>query len=452
MTNTQKTPKKAAVNIANLKKSLKALPSTPKTFGGRIVGIPNLTGPVGAATPETQKQYPKLNAKCDTDVIDYFLCQIAQAKQLGKSDRLRKAAQAASPIFSAIEKIANWADRNSTVAQLQSLLSITDPEGVKQGIVFPGSETLNTLAYYSDVIEELLLVGNPNAPRQTGDFLHNGAFDKSVFQAAYIEEFSHDPHYYPGCFPSLLKLLGMMEQDVSIPDIRWIAYMLATTYVEASSRATVPMPVLKKGQPVLDKAGNPTTKPQTFYPARFEPSRENAPDPRKNYSHPVKIKKLQDGTVRVTEQNGKQYIATQSGRWRPLSKGAIPERNHTGTKDGYKKDDGEELVYAGRGYVQLTWWYLYLSSGNDIGRGLDLLLDPDLAIQHEIAYTVMATGMRDGTSFANGNKFSKYFFGNATTLQDWKRARAMVNGSDRAEPIAKLAVKFMITLLKAKLQ
>jgi len=105
----------------------------------------------------------------------------------------------------------------------------------------------------------------------------------------------------------------------------------------------------------------------------------------------------------------------------------------------YASDDGEELYYFGRGYVQLTWWNNYLDTGVLLGLGLDLLLDPDSVDDPEIAYKIISTGMRTGKGFANGRKFSQFFHGDHT---DYVHARSMVNGKSHQHEIGAIAQKF----------
>ncbi|MDP1097891.1 glycoside hydrolase family 19 protein, partial [Klebsiella quasipneumoniae] len=82
-----------------------------------------------------------------------------------------------------------------------------------------------------------------------------------------------------------------------------------------------------------------------------------------------------------------------------------------GTKDGgaavkaYETDDGAEQAFYGRGYVQLTWWSNYAAAGVAVGRGMGLLLDPELVKTPEVAYALMSHGMRTGEGFANGRRF-----------------------------------------------
>lgn len=86
-------------------------------------------------------------------------------------------------------------------------------------------------------------------------------------------------------------------------------------------------------------------------------------------------------------------------------------------------------VYYGRGFVQLTWDYNYKAMGSKLG--VDLFNKPELALNLDIATRILFRGMADGTF--TGKKLSQYF--NPST-EDWKNARRIINGLDKAELIA----------------
>ncbi|QTE37464.1 glycoside hydrolase family 19 protein [Mucilaginibacter gossypii] len=88
-----------------------------------------------------------------------------------------------------------------------------------------------------------------------------------------------------------------------------------------------------------------------------------------------------------------------------------------------------DQLYYGRGYVQLTWYENYLAMGRKLH--IDLLNNPDLALQPDISAKIMITGMTDG-SFT-GKKLSDYF-NNKTN--DPVNARRIINGTDVAATIA----------------
>jgi hypothetical protein len=124
-----------------------------------------------------------------------------------------------------------------------------------------------------------------------------------------------------------------------------------------------------------------------------------------------------------------------------------------GTKAGgaahktYVDDNGIEIAYFGRGYVQLTWWDNYATAGARLGRGLDFLLNPEAVKEIAIAYRLMSDGMCLGIGFSHGKTFARYFSGDS---RDYIAARAMVNGVDCAAEIAKYAEAFEAVLLASR--
>ena len=102
----------------------------------------------------------------------------------------------------------------------------------------------------------------------------------------------------------------------------------------------------------------------------------------RRYEKPVKVKEFNGGQARVTEQDGDQWIVDLNGVAKPTGKNKHPGlgTNPAGAvAKVYTDDDGTEAAYYGRGYAQLTWWSNYAAVGAQIGLGLDLLTDPDLA-------------------------------------------------------------------------
>lgn len=90
---------------------------------------------------------------------------------------------------------------------------------------------------------------------------------------------------------------------------------------------------------------------------------------------------------------------------------------------------GDGVKFHGRGYVQLTGRSNYRDMSNRLG--VDLVSNPELALETDIAARIIFEGMIDG-SFT-GKKLSDYF--NPTT-ENWKQARRIVNRLDKAELIA----------------
>jgi len=287
--------------------------------------------------------------------------------------------------------------------------------------------------------------------RAKPNYQHNGTYyDWQTFLAEFNAQFGKSGRYNAGCVPDLQVLLRMMQSDTGLTDVRQLAYMMATVMWETTSPTTVTEAAVdKKGRPLVDKkTKQPIMVQRKKWQMTMAPVNEVGEGKGRRYHEPVKVKQLADGGVRITEQDGDQFHVSPTGAITNLTKKAkMGSRDGAAATKVYEKDDGTELAYFGRGYVQLTWWSNYVKAGIAIGRGLDLLLDPELVKSPEIAYALMSHGMRTGAGFANGHKLSDYFAGDNT---NYVGARRMVNGNDHASDIGALAQKFESALLKAR--
>ena len=86
-------------------------------------------------------------------------------------------------------------------------------------------------------------------------------------------------------------------------------------------------------------------------------------------------------------------------------------------------------VYYGRGYVQLTWLANYKTMTNLLG--VNLIKNPALACEPDIAAQVMMQGMARG--LFTGKKLSDYI---SSLKCDYLNARRIINGTDKALLIA----------------
>jgi len=77
--------------------------------------------------------------------------------------------------------------------------------------------------------------------------------------------------------------------------------------------------------------------------------------------------------------------------------------------------------------------------------GVDLVINPDLALDRNIAASILRYGMREG--WFTGKSFQTYLpaSGLATEAQ-FQAARRIINGTDKALLIAKYAVQFQAAL------
>ena len=102
--------------------------------------------------------------------------------------------------------------------------------------------------------------------------------------------------------------------------------------------------------------------------------------------------------------------------------------------EAWRKKNLRYWPWYGRGLVQLTWEANYRKAGKAIG--VDLIADPDAAMEPENSVAILVLGMKHG--WFTGKRLSDYF--------DLKRsefigARRMINGTDKAAEIAALARK-----------
>lgn len=92
---------------------------------------------------------------------------------------------------------------------------------------------------------------------------------------------------------------------------------------------------------------------------------------------------------------------------------------------------GDGVKYAGRGYVQITGRANYAKYG--------IADDPDRALKPDCAGHILVDGMEHGRF--TGKKLADYLPG------DYVNARRIINGTDRADEIARLAKTFEAALI-----
>lgn len=97
---------------------------------------------------------------------------------------------------------------------------------------------------------------------------------------------------------------------------------------------------------------------------------------------------------------------------------------------------GDGARFKGRGYVQLTGRTNYLRAGNFLHT--DLVSDPDQAKRSELAYRIAVQGMKEG--WFTGRKLDQFI--KESVPPDYEKARAIINGTDKAQTIADLARRF----------
>lgn len=113
-----------------------------------------------------------------------------------------------------------------------------------------------------------------------------------------------------------------------------------------------------------------------------------------------------------------------------------PVREAFHMSETWRKEKLRYFPFYGRGYVQLTWAANYKKAGELFGA--DLENNPDLALEPKLAAKILVNGMKDG--WFTSKKLADYTHADGV---DFVSARAIVNGSDRAMEIAKIAREYL---------
>lgn len=118
-----------------------------------------------------------------------------------------------------------------------------------------------------------------------------------------------------------------------------------------------------------------------------------------------------------------------------------PVREAFWLSEEWRKTNLRYYPWYGRGFVQLTWEANYVSMGNRIN--MDLTTDPDVVMDPAASAQILVIGMVEG--IFTGKKLADYI-----TLQasNYRGARRIVNGTDKAGPIAEIAEEYEDELLR----
>jgi len=136
----------------------------------------------------------------------------------------------------------------------------------------------------------------------------------------------------------------------------------------------------------------------------------------------------------IKEYGGEKYFNRMYG-----PEGANPARAR---RNGNTKP-GDGARYCGRGYVQLTWKNNYASMGGLLG--IDLVGNPDLALNADVAARILREGMGKGRF--TGRSLADCLPDEIGKLEQFLQARRIINGNDKALLIAQYALKFQEALL-----
>ena len=108
---------------------------------------------------------------------------------------------------------------------------------------------------------------------------------------------------------------------------------------------------------------------------------------------------------------------------------------YEGRRDLGNTQPGDGVRFKGRGYTQITGRVNYQRWSDKLG--IDLISQPEKAAEPKIAARIIVQAMKEGSFTGVG--LSKYINGQA---RDFRNARRIINGLDRADHIAKIAQRY----------
>lgn len=113
----------------------------------------------------------------------------------------------------------------------------------------------------------------------------------------------------------------------------------------------------------------------------------------------------------------------------------LPVKEAYWLSETWRKNNLRYYPWYGRGYVQLTWETNYRRAGRKLG--VDMVSNKDLALDADIAAEVLVLGSKEG--WFTKKKLSDYITLNKS---NFKQARRIINGMDKANTIAGIAKQY----------
>lgn len=130
--------------------------------------------------------------------------------------------------------------------------------------------------------------------------------------------------------------------------------------------------------------------------------------------------------------------------WHEARLKPIPEWGR-GKGKAYGKPGKYGQAQYGRGLVQLTWDKNYAWADAALGLNGSLLRNFDRALEPDIAARILVLGMETGAF--TGKSLKNYLTGEAATREQFRQARRIINGMDKADLIAGHAERFLTALV-----
>lgn len=128
-----------------------------------------------------------------------------------------------------------------------------------------------------------------------------------------------------------------------------------------------------------------------------------------------------------------------------------PVREAFWLNEDWRRRNLRYYPFYGRGYVQLTWRSNYEKADRELDLGGRLLANLDLAMDRDIAARIMVKGMQEGW-FAGDRQGRRHTLARhlpaagPASADEFKSARRIINGTDKAAKIAGEALGFQAAL------
>lgn len=157
---------------------------------------------------------------------------------------------------------------------------------------------------------------------------------------------------------------------------------------------------------------------------------------------------LNEALSRRTPIHDLAYILATA--WWESGKTMQPVREAYWLSEAWRKKNLRYYPYYGRGLVQITWLENYQKASNLYG--VDLVSNPDKAMDPKLSVRILFDGMDDG--WFTGKALDDYIDGvdeaDDEDLREYINARRIVNGTDKASEIGSLALTFERALQAAR--
>lgn len=157
---------------------------------------------------------------------------------------------------------------------------------------------------------------------------------------------------------------------------------------------------------------------------------------------------LDEAQNRRTPIHDLAYILATA--WWESGKTMQPVREAYWLSEDWRRKNLRYYPFYGRGLVQLTWEDNYRRVGGFYG--IDLVKNPDRAMEPALSVRILFDGMEQG--WFTGKALNDYIDGidesDDEDLREYINARRIVNGTDKAAEIGRLALMFEASLKAAR--